>query len=238
MLKDNIARFVCAIVSSLFLLLHFGACAAEKPAESAPELRIDRFELAIKGFEWRDRHWPPPQGGVVFVGSSTLTKWRNLQRTFREFRAINRGFGGATIPEVNHYVSRIVTKYKPAKVVFYCGSNDIAELHHDGNQVFDDFKTFVNLVHEKLPACQIYFVSESAAPCRQNFESDFSQCNSLVQAYIKSTPKLHYINVLPVMQDANGKLRNELFGPDHLHMNAAGYALWTPIIKAALKSND
>jgi lysophospholipase L1-like esterase len=257
MLKNATHCFPRGLIYVISFILYFNICAesacpessqqsalsqsaatslAEKPPDNLTAPPIDRFELAIKRFEWKDRHWPPHQGAVVFVGSSTFTKWRTLELTFREFRAINRGFGGATIPEVNHYVDRIVTNYKPSKVVFYCGSNDIAELHHDGEQVFADFKTFVKLVHESLPECQIYFISESAAPCREGFESEFSKCNSLTLAFIKSTPYVHYIDVLPVMRDKNGTLRVGLFGPDHLHMNLAGYALWTPIIKAALKS--
>ena len=38
----------------------------------------------------------------------------------------------------------------------------------------------------------------------------------------------------PVMLDAQGKPRDELFRVDGLHMNAQGYALWTSIIKPIL----
>lgn len=201
---------------------------------STTDVHLDRFEPMIRAFELRDRLRMPPAGCTVFVGSSTFAKWRNLEKTFEEFAAVNRGFGGSTIPEVNHYTSRIVTNYKPSKIVFYCGSNDIAELHHNGQQVFEDFKSFVQQVHQALPYCQIYFISESVAPSRSCMVDDFVKSNSLVQEFVKSMPYVHFIDVLPAMQNKDGRLRTDLFGIDRLHMTPEGYALWTPIIRTAL----
>ncbi|HEY9715400.1 MAG TPA: GDSL-type esterase/lipase family protein [Chroococcales cyanobacterium] len=196
---------------------------------------LDRFENEIKSFEEHDQQSPPPAAPTVFVGSSSIRKWTDLESTFREFRALNRGFGGSTIPEVNHYVPRIVTKYAPVKVVLFAGSNDIAELHHNGKQISDDFQAFVALVHKALPKCQIYYISNSVAPSRLKWKKDYDDGNRLIAAYVKTKPYLHYIDVLPCMRDSSGSLRTDLFGPDRLHMTADGYARWTPIIKSALK---
>jgi lysophospholipase L1-like esterase len=37
------------------------------------------------------------------------------------------------------------------------------------------------------------------------------------------------------MLDANGQPRPELFVADMLHMNPAGYAIWTPLVAPHLK---
>ncbi|MFX6269910.1 hypothetical protein ABTF75_18990, partial [Acinetobacter baumannii] len=72
-----------------------------------PPHAIDRFEPAIVKFEDDDKHSMPAPGGTLFIGSSTFTHWKTLEEEFKDFKAINRGFGGSTIPEVNHYLDRI-----------------------------------------------------------------------------------------------------------------------------------
>lgn len=196
--------------------------------------RIDRFREAIAGFEQSDREHPVPPGSTLFVGSSTFTRWTTLEHDMAAFKAVNRGFGGSTIGEIMHYCPRFSLPAKPARIVFYGGTNDIGELHHSGAQVASDFERFVGQLHEELPDCEIYFVSLSVAPCRLAQEKDFLEGNRLIADFCKEHSYLHYIDVTGVMRDQDGRLRCELFGPDSLHMTRAGYELWMPILKKAL----
>ncbi|MBX9720895.1 MAG: hypothetical protein K2X81_05845 [Candidatus Obscuribacterales bacterium] len=202
------------------------------------EQKLNRFENDIKHFEDEDKKHPPTPGGTVFIGSSTFTKWTELSKDLSEFKPINRGFGGSTIPEINHYAKRIVVKYTPSKIVFYAGTNDIAELNHKGKDIARDFQTFVNTVRTDLPNTDIYFISMSVAPCRLQWSKQYQEGNDLVKAYISSATHLHYIDVVPAMRNSKGQLRTELFGFDSLHMNRDGYLTWIPIIRTALKSSN
>jgi lysophospholipase L1-like esterase len=195
---------------------------------------LNRFEQQIRAYEKADRLRPPAPGGTVFVGSSTFVKWTSLERDFASIGAINRGFGGSTIPEVTHYMNRIVTPYHPARVVLYAGTNDIAD-GHSGERVFRDFVGLVDRLEENLPTADIYFVSMSMAPSRVQFAEQYDIGNRLIWQYCQQhAPHLHYVDVAPLMRDDHGRVRGELFGPDHLHMNNAGYALWTPVLQDAL----
>lgn len=209
---------------------------AERNANNGPAL--DRFEAEIRAFEEADRRKTPPAACAVFVGSSTFTRWSSLENDFRSFNAVNRGFGGSTLPEINHYVPRIVSKYNPNKVVLYAGTNDIAELKHSGEQVFEDFKEFVKRVKEKSPKAEIFFISMSMAPSRSAWAKQFDLGNEKIRSYIETQSNLHYIDLLPLMRHKDGSLRVELFGSDRLHMNSQGYALWIPIIRKELQSVD
>ncbi len=212
------------------LLVGIGSVEAKDPP-------VNQFEFAIKAFERKDSASPPPQHGTVFIGSSTFTKWTDLENEFREFKAINRGFGGSTIPEINNYVDRIVTKYNPYRIVFYAGTNDIAE-GHTGKTVSEDFKTFVDKVRAALPDAEIYFISMSVAPSREQWIDQYETGNKLVKSYTEHTPHLHYIDVTPVMHDQKGALRRDYFLLDRLHMKPSGYQAWTPIIRQALLSRN
>ena len=213
-----------------------------KPAQGKPgaanaingDVDLNRFEESIRAFEAQDQKRPHAQGTTVFVGSSTFAHWTTLEHEFKDLGAINRGFGGSTIAEVNHYSDRIVLKYKPRRVVFYAGTNDIGELKHSVQQVAQDFEKFVGIVHGKLPKTDVYFISLSVAPIRLQNASEFRDGNQRILAYCQKNPRVHFIDVTPVMREKDGRLKEEVFGPDRLHMNEKGYALWIPVIRQAL----
>jgi lysophospholipase L1-like esterase len=196
---------------------------------------LNRFEGEIQAFEAKDKSNPPPPGQILFIGSSTFVHWKTLKHDLSDLHPLNRGFGGSTIPEINYYEKRVVAPYKPSKIVFYAGTNDIAEGHKSA-AVCADFVRFVEAVQKDAPAAQIYFVAISVAPSRLSFQKQFDQSNDLIRKYVKTNPKLHFVDVCPVMLDEQKHLKGEYFGPDQLHMTPAGYAAWTPIIRKALTS--
>ena len=108
-----------------------------------------RFETEIAAFETYDHKNAPPTNPILFVGSSTVRLWQTAD-AFPDLPVINRGFGGSTIADVNHFADRIVFKYKPRMIVFYSGDNDLAA-GRSPDRVFDDFETFADSVHERLP---------------------------------------------------------------------------------------
>ncbi len=216
----------------VFLFLNFSFVSAPSLALSH-DPPVDRFEWSIKKFEAEDRSQAPAPGQTLFIGSSTFSHWHSLEQDLKECNALNRGFGGSTIPEINHYINRIAINYKPSRIVFYAGTNDIAD-GHSARQVCDDFIEFVKKVHAALPETQIYFISMSVAPSRLVWKSVYDEGNALVREYAEKTNYIHYIDVLPVMRDVDGRLKERYFLPDRLHMTSEGYAQWIPIIKAAL----
>ena len=225
-----LAVFACNLANSSTLTANAEPTKVTKPASVNP----NRFIRDIKMFEENDERNPPSAEGTEFVGSSSIALWKSIPEDFKEWNAFGRGFGGSTIPEVTHYADRIITNYKPARIVFYAGTNDIAELGHSGKQVFESFMTFVRFIKSKLPDAHIYFVSMSMAPSRVQWKKQYEEGNSLVRAYCKTDPKVHYINVVPFMQDRAGKPIGAYFGLDQLHMNRSGYLIWIREIKKAL----
>ena len=59
--------------------------------------------------------------------------------------------------------------------------------------------------------------------------------NKMIEAFCQQDERLVYIDVFRPMLGTDGQPRSELFLEDRLHMNAAGYALWTELIKPRLK---
>jgi lysophospholipase L1-like esterase len=194
--------------------------------------RIDKWEPAIKAFEKQDAENPPATGGVVFVGSSSIRKW-DLPKWFGENAPLNRGFGGSQIADVNFFAARIVLKHKPRGIVFYAGDNDIAAMV-SASDVAVDFEKFCKLVHAKLPRTKIAFIAIKPSPKRWALKDEQSKANALIRKQCEADERLTFVDVWPAMLDSKGEPRAELFVEDKLHLNEAGYKLWTETVRPIL----
>jgi hypothetical protein len=89
--------------------------ATAAPGQAAQEIR---FAANIEAFLERDRVSPPPQGGILFIGSSIFRQWADLEADMAPLPAFNRAFGGSRTWEVLHYMDEIVLPYQPRIIVY------------------------------------------------------------------------------------------------------------------------
>jgi lysophospholipase L1-like esterase len=191
------------------------------------QAEIDRFEAADRA------HYPAP-GTIVFAGSSSIARWESLDKDFAGIPVLNRGIGGYTLHENVQSFDRIILPYKPPIIVLYSGENDLTE-GRTPDDVFQDFQNFVALVHTKLPATRVVYVSIKPSIARWALTDSIRAANRLIQDYVGKDKTLQYIDVFTPMLDASGQFRRELYVEDGLHMNASGYAIWSRLIKPALR---
>ena len=211
---------------AVLIALALASCAAASPAT---------WSHAIEQLTADDVAHPPRPGGIVFVGSSSIVKWESLFSDFAGENVVKRGFGGSELADSVYYADRIVIPYQPRTVVLYAGDNDLAA-GKSPDKVFADFQAFVAKVHAALPHCRIVYIAAKPSPSRWQLRDKFERTNTLIaEACAKDPERLRLVDVWHPMLGADGTPRPELFLPDKLHMNATGYAIWTPLVKAALK---
>ena len=198
------------------------------PAQQPASADSSRWEDDIKKFEAADREHPPAPGGIVFVGSSSIRLW-DLEKSFPDRPVINRGFGGSAMADVAAFADRIVVPYKPKTVVIYSGDNDLANGKSPA-QVVGDFQAAVQKIQAALPETRIVVIAIKPSKARWNLAETMREANGWMRAVVDSDPHLAYADVHQAMLTADGKLREELFVADGLHLNAAGYELWTSIV--------
>ena len=58
---------------------------------------------------------------IVFVGSSSIRMWRGLAADMAPYSVLNRGFGGATIADVNSYFDALIGHRASPAIFFYAG---------------------------------------------------------------------------------------------------------------------
>jgi lysophospholipase L1-like esterase len=213
------------------LALVGGTAPAEAPAsdDSKP---ARAFAAEIAAFVAADRASPPAPCEVLFVGSSSIVKWKpTLAADMAPLPTINRGFGGSEIADVNDWFNEIVAPYAPSAIVFYAGENDL-DAGKSAERVVADFDAFMARKTATLGRTPVYFISLKPSKLRFAQFGRQTAVNDAVRARARKRADLHYIDVVPAMLDqAKPK---DIFGPDGLHMNAAGYAIWTRIVRAAL----
>jgi lysophospholipase L1-like esterase len=227
-------------LSAVCLIALLCAAAAAATAQTSPAARpttkptSQPFQNEIEAFEAADRAHPPTPGSVMFLGSSSIRLWKTLAEDFPDLRVVNRGFGGSTVPDSTRYADRVVVPHRPRLIVYYEGDNDIAA-GHSPERVLADFKAFVSLLHERLPETRLLFISIKPSPSRAKVAAQAKEANRLVREFIASDPKLAYVDVWTPMLGTDGQPREELFGPDRLHMNRKGYELWASILRPLVK---
>ncbi|MGQ0749969.1 MAG: SGNH/GDSL hydrolase family protein [Betaproteobacteria bacterium] len=207
-------------------------CAGSVPAHAAQSAAADeaRWEDALAAFAAADLKKTPEPGGVLFVGSSSIRLWDNLESQFEGARVIKRGFGGSRLSDCVRLLDRLVIKYRPRSVLLYAGDNDLAE-GSTPEEVLERVKAFADGVHGRLPETRVTFISIKPSPARRALIDRARAANRLVRDYAASHPGVAYIDVFTPMLAADGSPRRELYAQDALHLNGAGYALWRTLIR-------
>jgi lysophospholipase L1-like esterase len=186
------------------------------------------FKPEIVQFKNSDSIVMPPKGQIVFAGSSSFTKWKDIAMYFPGYPIINRGFGGATLVDLIYYVDEAIIKYQPRQIFIYCGENDMADVDTvSPATVLHRFKTLHTILLKKLPkTTKIVFVSIKPSIARWYLESKFIEANELIQAYISTQKNIQYLDVHSFMLDENKEVFKDIFIADKLHMNPKGYLIW------------
>lgn len=198
----------------------------EEPGDPDPA----RFEAEIRAFREADRADPPAEGGVLFVGSSSIRMWERLEEDFPGANVLNRGFGGSQFSDLHHYFEEIVAPYRPRLIFVYEGDNDLAA-GKSPRRVLADFRRFVEQVRSELPGTRIAFIAVKPSPSRWHLADRMRSANRLVRRYTLWQADLEYVDVFEPMLGPNGRPRPEIFLHDELHMNRAGYRMWAQIVR-------
>ena len=194
------------------------------------------FEGEIKAFAKSDSIVAPLQGKIVFAGSSSFAKWKDINQYFPGYPIINRGFGGSNLLDVILYVNETITKYKPKQVVIYCGENDLASSDTVSPEiVLDRFSILFNLIRKQLGnKSNITFISIKPSISRWRLEAKIVAANTLIANFIEKQTNANFINIHNAMLQGDGSVMKDIFIADNLHMNAKGYAIWQKIIAPSL----
>jgi lysophospholipase L1-like esterase len=196
--------------------------------QSNTTLCAQPFKQEVLQFQKSDSIVMPPKGQIVFAGSSSFTRWKDVAMYFPGYPIINRGFGGATLVDLIYYVDAAIIQYQPSQVFIYCGENDMADVDTvSPATVLHRFKTLHTILLKKLPkTTKVVFVSLKPSIARWHLEPKFIETNKLIAGYIATQKNIQYLDVHTAMLDDNKEVLKDIFVADKLHMNPKGYLIW------------
>lgn len=214
----HLTQAICLV----FLL----ACSSVSAQQEGPE----RWEKRIQQFEESDTKNPVAPGAVLFVGSSSIAKWQDVDDYFPKHRTLNRGFGGSNFTDLIYYAERVITPYKPSKVFVYEGDNDIAQ-GDSPKTILANAKKLRKIIKKALgKEVPVIFISPKPSVARWEMREQYDATNAVLKAYAEKTPYTEFADVWTPAIGNDGKVFSHIFLKDNLHMNAEGYEIWQAVL--------
>lgn len=218
-----------------FLTFTMGAIlmSASSAAQAQNPALRQRFEKQVQEYEAGDQKSPPPRGAILFAGDSQFFRWETIHEDLAGYTLINRGIDSFQLPDLLHYIDRLVLPYEPRLIVLHVGGNDI----HNGRtpeQLLADFQSFVSKVRTRLPDVPIVYSGITPGPGRWDEAPQRVVANRALQQYIATQPGLAFVDLWGAMLTPDGKPREDLWVADRVHPNHAGYLIRVKLTKPLL----
>ena len=200
-----------------------------------------QFEEEVSLLESLDFEEKAGEKDVLFIGSSSIRLWDNIQVDMYPYSSVKRGYGGAHFYDLVHFSERLVKNHSPKAILIFVanditGSNDFTNLvgdlsPHEVKRLFRYNYKLIRCIHKHIP---IFLIETTPTPKRWKVWNKILQANKKLERFCKQVPNLYFISTRDKFIGADGLPIQSLFLNDELHLNVDGYKLWSSVIKSKL----
>ncbi len=200
-----------------------------------------QFEEEVSLLESLDFKEKAGEKDVLFIGSSSIRLWDNIQVDMYPYSSIKRGYGGAHFYDLIHFSERLVKNHSPKAILIFVanditGSNDLTNKVGDlsPNEVKKLFRynyKLIRNIHKHIP---IFLIETTPTPKRWKVWNKILQANKKLERFCKQVPNLYFISTRDKFIGTDGLPIQSFFLSDELHLNSDGYKLWSSVIKSKL----
>src|SRR3954471_11643269 len=152
----------------------------------------------------------PDKGTILFLGSSIFHRWTQLSAQMHPLPVENIAFDGAVTDDWNRLIESRVIPARPKVIAYYCGSNDV-DAGDSASRIVARIRQFFDRVTNALPNARVVFVSVNKAPEKRDRWDVVDDINRQMQKYVERNSRLQFVDVNPVLLNADGTPRVELF---------------------------
>ena len=129
-----------------------------------------------------DSLWDSSKETIVFVGSSSIRFWEDLQDRFPEKQVLNSGFGGSQTSDLLLHLNDLVLRYQPKKVFIYEGDNDISN-HKRPKSILGTTETIIQQLLRDQPDREIVLISAKPSISRWKLRGKYRRLNKKTGRY-------------------------------------------------------
>jgi lysophospholipase L1-like esterase len=198
----------------------------------------DRWSQDVERLRLLDDSETYPDNAVLFIGSSSIRLWDNIQEDLAPIVPIRRGFGGAKSVDLAVFASELVQAHRYSALVVFV-ANDIAgeagKVDQDPENVVAWLKEvwWVSLQHQ--PKAPLLLIEITPTASRRHVWKQQRELNHRLRNWTLQEPNVYFLPTAEYFLDAQDEVRNELFVEDRLHLSRAGYRVWGSLIRRRLQ---
>ena len=200
-----------------------------------------QFEEDVSFLELLDVEEKAGENDILFIGSSSIRLWDNINEDMYPYSSVKRGYGGAHFYDLIHFSERLVKNHSPKAILIFVanditGSNDSTNLVGDLSpkevkRLFRYNYKLIRCIHKHIT---IFLIETTPTPKRWKVWDKILQANKKLERFCKQEPNLYFISTRDKFIGSDGLPIKSLFLNDELHLNFDGYKLWSSVIKSKL----
>jgi lysophospholipase L1-like esterase len=180
---------------------------------------------------WFAKSREESKDGLVFVGDSITEGWNSLPQDFADLgvKVVNRGIGGDTTPNLLYRLDGDVLSLHPRGVVLLIGTNDIGAHTPPADIAANlrDLHARLRAQYPEIPMAWCLVMPRGDGP---ESPQRIRELNAMIRDMAAADPHVTVVDTYTPLAGPDGKDNPALFQPDHLHLNAAGYAAWRQVL--------
>lgn len=176
-----------------------------------------------------------PDGSVVFIGDS-LTQ--GLCVTAVAPMSINYGIGGDTTVGVLQRLPNYHSLKRAGAIVVTIGNNDLA--FRTNREIMRNYSAIIARLPRDIPV-----IFSPPIPYDEKADTQWSGRNQRVRALSKDleiltrkSGNLHFVDVGPLLVDAEGNLADRYHDGDGTHLNAKGNEVWITLLRKTVEQAE
>ena len=195
-----------------------------------------RWEDDIRNFEHLDSTETYSDQAILFIGSSSIRLWSTLAEDMVPYEVIQRGYGGARLSDLVIYAERIIYPH-PCRAIVLFVANDITGNEEDKSplEVRELAKELFSIIRTKKENIPVFYIATTPTPLRWKVWPKISEANEGIKDFCEEKEHTYFIETATAFLGDDNIPKKELFREDSLHLNAAGYKVWSGIIRRELR---
>ena len=181
-------------------------------------------------------------GGTLLLGSSTIdywgvekysgiNSWTAKTGLVDHVNGYNVGIGGTCVEDWLYAYDKLIAPFNASRFLVYIGGNDMSVKGATGADTAKELQTLLEKIHADFPDSEIIYIYTQVSPSgfangiRTNPET--AEYVRLSKEYCESKDwiKAYDANHLLTTEDGMN-CHPDLFYPDNVHLNEAGYGIW------------
>ncbi len=196
---------------------------------------IENWSDDIAALEKLDKTETYGDDAILMIGSSSIRRWNDIAVDMAPYEVIRRGYGGARYSDVAVFADRLIEPHRYRAMVVFV-ANDIDGKPDDPtiDQIDRWVRHVIAVSRQHQPDAPVLVIEVTPTMKRWQQWETIRQVNSRLREIALSSPMVYHVPTAEHYLNPGGMPREDLFVDDRLHLNEAGYAIWSQQIRNRL----